>query len=311
MARPVLHFFLLGAALLAVERLVVSSGTDPNPPVVIGAERVAELRRQTVAGSAALAEAELAARIAAEVDDELLYRRALALGLDRGDTVVRNRLIQNMRFAGADPERDDASLYEEALALGLDRTDLVVRRRLVQSMRLSIESRARRVEPDEAALRSWFEAHAERFVRPARVRVTQVFFDRGREAEARAALAALSDAGPAAPAGLGDPFLHPAAQPLQSERELARRFGPEFARAAFSLEPERWSGPVPSAYGFHLVWLHERTAAEPLDLDDVRSEVQYAVLAERADRELAQELARLRQGVEVRIGAPATPASED
>jgi peptidyl-prolyl cis-trans isomerase C len=312
MARPILHFFLLGTALLAFQRFLLPAllpaGEASSPALVIPAERVAELRRQTTAVEPAAAAEELAARIGAEVDDELLYRRALALGLDRGDPVVRNRLIQNMRFAAAEPERDDTALYQEALALGLDRTDLVVRRRLVQRMRMRIESRARRTEPDEAALRDWFDAHAERFVRPARARVTQIYFGRDHEAQARAAHEALTGAGPEAAHSLGDPFLHPAAQPLQSERELARRFGPDFARAVFALEPGRWSAPIASAYGFHLVWVHERTEAEPLVLDDVRSQVRYAVLAERADRALAEELAALRQGVEIRVESP-PPAS--
>ena len=80
--------------------------------------------------------------IRAEVDDELLYRKAKRLGFDRDDPVVQRRLVQNMRFAGADPERDAASLYAEALDLGMHESDPVVRRRLVQRMRLAIEAEA-------------------------------------------------------------------------------------------------------------------------------------------------------------------------
>ena len=90
---------------------------------------------------------QLEALVRPEVDDELLYREAIALGFDRDDPVIFNRLVMNMRFAGAEEGREAADLYREARELGMHLTDIVVRRRLVQRMRLLIESRAAEPEP--------------------------------------------------------------------------------------------------------------------------------------------------------------------
>jgi PPIC-type PPIASE domain len=312
--RPLLHFLLLGAALFALDRGVWPVLWPPTPPpVVIDAERLDALRRAAVAQMGRPPDAaELAALVRADVDDELLYRRARELGLDRDDPVVFQRLVQNMRFAGADPTRDDAELYREALALGMDRRDVVVRRRLVERMRLAIETAAYEPEPDEAELRAFYRENADRYRSPARVRLTQVFFERGHAPAARVALERLvaAGAGPDAADGLGDPFLQSAHQPLQSRSELAGQFGDDFAEAVFTLHPGVWNGPVASTYGVHLVLVQERVEEEPLPFESVRERVRYGVLARRGERALADALGALRRGVEVQVadGSPAPPA---
>jgi parvulin-like peptidyl-prolyl isomerase len=311
--RPLLRFALLGALLFAGERLLLREPARPEP-VVVSTGRLEALRDESLRLGLPQTEQALAALVQAEVDDELLYRRAIALGLDRDDPVVVRRLIQNLRFAGAGPERDDASLYAEALELGLDRSDPVVRRRLVQRMRLAIEEAALTPPPSEDELRARYAKDAARYVQPARTRIAQLYFARGHEDAARRALAALRTeaVAPADAAGRGEPFLHAALQPPLSDAELAARFGRELADAIAPLAPGAWHGPLPSAYGLHLVQVLERTPAGRAPFESVREQLGLGVLADRRARVLEEELARLREGVEVRIEgatAAATPGS--
>jgi hypothetical protein len=340
MTRPLVHFLALGLLLFVTDRLWTRARGDAAaspPPVVISAQRFEQLRSVASARTGrALEAAQLEALVDAEVADELLYRQALAYGFDRDDPVVFNRLVQNMRFAGADPERAAQDLYEDARELGMHRSDLVVRRRLIQRMRLLLESRveepsdselrqrmrllleSRVEEPSDSELRAYFEAQAEELLRPARLRLTQIFFTQQHADTAARALegltsrgldpaTALGPGGAPGPVGaLGDPFLHASAQPPQSEQELARRFGAEFARAVFALDTGRWSGPVASAYGVHLVWIHERSAPELPPFEEVRAKLRYGLLAERGAEAVAAALAELRRGVEVRVESPST-----
>jgi hypothetical protein len=295
--RPLLRFALLGAALFAAERIFLAEPPRPQP-VVLSAARLEALRDEAARLGGPQRESALAALVQAEVDDELLYRRALELGLDRDDPVVQRRLVQNLRFAGADPEQDDASLYAEALALGLDRSDPVVHRRLVQRMRLVLEAQALSVEPTEAELHARYEADAVRYSQPERTRFVQLYFVPEHAAAAQVLMARLR-AQPLdveAAGALGEPFLYPALQPPQSELELAARFGVEFARAVSGLSPGAWEGPVESAYGHHLVYVIERTPAEQAPFEGVRQQIRLAVQAERRARILEAELARLRAG---------------
>jgi hypothetical protein len=57
----------------------------------------------------------------------------------------------------------DEVYYREALALGLDRDDTVVRRRLRQKLEFVSEDLAAQAEPTDAELRAYLEAHPESF----------------------------------------------------------------------------------------------------------------------------------------------------
>jgi parvulin-like peptidyl-prolyl isomerase len=275
--RPLLRFALLGTALFAADRLWWSRVAPP--PVVIRA------------GSADAA------------DDELLYREAIARGYERDDPVVFRRLVENLRFAGAADSRDDPELFDEALALRMQESDPVVRRRLVSRMRLELEAEAPPGDPDEAALRDYYQRNAASYHSAERVHITQLYFRTERAREARRALARLrAEATPPEQAlSLGDPFLHGADQPPQSRDELAGRFGADFAQGVFAAPTGEWSGPIASAYGVHLVFVRAREPARALTFEEVRDPVRLAVVAERRAAALERGLRALRSHAQITI----------
>lgn len=318
--RPAAHFALIGSLLFLGDRWLAGGApggrdTALRPPITVSAARVDQLgasfRRRA---GAAPTPAQLEALIADEVDGEILYREALARGLDRHDRGVRARLIQKMRFLASDPARDPQELYREALALGLDRQDLVVRRILVEKMRLVLKH-AGVVEgaPDDAALLAYLGRHRERFTQDARVSLSHVFLSADRrgarvEGDARRLLAELeagSEAGE-----LGEPF--PVDQRLgaRTRREIESLFGAPFARQILTLEPGSWRGPLRSAYGLHLVQVHEKVPARAAPLAAVRNRVLHAVVAERREQRFEQGLRRLRELYEIRVEDLAPVAGE-
>jgi hypothetical protein len=148
------------------------------------------------------------------------------------------------------------------------------------------------------------------------VRLSHVFLSRDRrstalDADAEALLARLRSEGIAAERAseLADPFLFPSALPPRSERELAKTFGPEFAARAVALRAGEWAGPIPSAYGSHLVWVHDRTPPALAELDAVRNEIREALLVERGRRALREYLEELRLLTPVRVDRPGAPGS--
>jgi hypothetical protein len=299
--RPLVSFIAIGLALFVADRALLRAGQDASP-VVVTRERVDELRATIRAQTGREpGDAELAARIRAEVDDELLIREARSRGFDRDDPVIFRRLVQNMRFAGAADDRSDASLFEEAVDLGMHLSDPVVRRRLVQRMRLMAETLGAEAEPGDEEIRRRYERDWEEYVRPERVRITHLYFAGDREEEATRLLDRLVTEGalPGAPDAVGDAFLLSADQPLQTRRALGDRFGADFADGVFALPQGIWSGPLRSSYGLHLVWVHERVAAVPLPLEAVRDRVRYGLLAERRAESLERLLAALRARTDV------------
>jgi len=166
-------------------------------------------------------------------------------------------------------------LAREALEMGLEKDDTIVRRRLAQKLRFLIEDTSHLVEPTEDELRSYYASHADRFEVPVQVSFTQVFFNpAGREDAAAAAetsLVALQKEGnDELAATIGDRFLLEGEFRDLDAAAVSGMFGPDFAAAVFDMQSGAWSGPIKSAYGLHLVFVSEISAAKSRPFEEVR-----------------------------------------
>ena len=101
-----------------------------------------------------------------------------------------------------------------------------------------------------------------------------------------------------------DPFLIQAALPLWSRRQIAERLGGEFAAGVSTLPLGEWSPPIPSSYGEHIVWLHEREPERLPDLSEVRRRVESTVYRERQATLRLETLALLREDYRIEIAEP-------
>ena len=84
---------------------------------------------------------------------------------------------------------------------------------------------------------------------------------------------------------LGDRILLPANFSGMSLSGIRAQFGPRFAEMVWDQELGVWSGPVPSGYGVHAVFIHERSDAELPDFGQVKEQLTADWLAAR-QREL-------------------------
>jgi hypothetical protein len=108
---------------------------------------------------------------------------------------------------------------------------------------------------------------------------------------------------PATAAESGDAFPLGHDYRASSAHHLQKIFGADFANRVFELEPHEWSGPIRSAYGFHLVWIDRIEPEKVPPFDVVRSRVEQRFLSERREKHLAETLERLREQYGVRIEA--------
>ena len=195
----------------------------------------------------------------------------------------------------------------EARRLGLDRNDSIIRERLAEKMTFVLEPPAA-PEPADAELAAFLEENREAYRRPPEVAFRQVYLAGEADGDALAARAAETltalDAG-ADPATLGDPILLPAEVDLAPLADVRRRFGPEFGRALLDLPLGEWSGPIASPYGSHLVYLTERTAPQDPPLAAIRADVARDFEAKRRRALLDERVADLRAGYELVVEQPA------
>ncbi|MDR9814751.1 peptidylprolyl isomerase [Rhizobium hidalgonense] len=153
-------------------------------------------------------------------------------------------------------------LFREAVSLGLDRDDEVVKRRLAQKMDFLASDVAALQEPTDAELKAWFEKNSETFALPAHATFRHLYFSTDRHGKetkeaAAAALASIEGKSPESSeaAAIGDPFMFQSFYGDATPDQMAKEFGPEFSEALFQLTPGKWAGPVKSGYGWHLIWI--------------------------------------------------------
>lgn len=259
---PLLHFLLVGAALYGIHRL--SASEPEEPPIVVDEAFVAGLERQQVQRSGRAPTPETAEALVDEyVREEVLFREALRLGLERDDPIVR--------------------------------------RRLVQKMELLLGAAAEPPEPSDAELRAHLEAHRSRFARGEQLAFSQVFFATERReapvADARNAREAL-EAG-AEPMSLGDPLPLGRRQPPTEPEAIAGRYGAAFAEALGALEVRIWSEPIESPLGVHLVRLESREPGRAPDLEEVRAAVERDWRRKARSERLEAAIQRLVERAEV------------
>jgi hypothetical protein len=199
-------------------------------------------------------------------------------------------------------------LYREAVALGLDEKDAIVRQRLAQMMEYLLDDVSDLGEPDDGELRPWFEQSRARFVAPAHVSFRHLYFSSDRRGArawtdavaAQASLAAAAIDGTALdPSRLGDPSLIDAVQDARSLDEVAAQLGPAFASALPRLPGGVWSGPIESAYGWHVVRIDALTPERTPSFEEVETVVRAAWSEERRaeTRRRAYEALRARYEV--------------
>lgn len=252
---PLLQFLIVGVLLFATWKAVSPDSTalDKRSRIELTDDDLKQLATTwMLAGRAPPTPEQMQRLVEDRIRQEVLYREALALGLDKGDTIVQRQLARKMEFLA-----EDVSKLEEP-------------------------------KPEE--LKAWYEKNGERFALPPRITFGHIYFSPDRRgakvrADAESALTQL-DGKPMDSPGIataGDPFMY---QQYYGDRpfdEIARQFGPNFARALVKLAPGQWAGPIESGYGWHVVFAESITPQRIPEYEEVEANVRSLWIEDRRD----------------------------
>jgi len=203
----------------------------------------------------------------------------------------------------------DEIYYREALAIGLDRDDATIRRRMRQKMEFIFEDLTAQAEPKDDDLLAYMKKHPEVYLVDPKIAFLQVYINtdkRGTKAETEARQILADLIGGVDPAQVGDSFLLEPEIRLSPLWDIRKQFGEEFSRSLLELKEGKWQGPVRSGYGLHLVFVKERVGGRMPDLNEVREMVTRDWLAERQKELKDAAYAKIRERYTVEIEKPET-----
>lgn len=250
---PLLHFFVIGAVLFAAHGLLQrrSAPEESAKRIELTLDDLRQLnlyfesqwRRPPT-------QQEFAGLLESRIREEILYREALAMGMDKEDTIVKRRMAQKMEF-----------LAEDLSAL-------------------------RQVSREE--LRAWFATNAQRFAYPPRISFHHLYFSFDKhggntQEAAAAALRKIADKPSDSSEGtaLGDSFMFQDYYADRPPDQVGRVLGGDFAAALFELTPGAWQGPIESGYGWHLVFVDSLTPGRVPEFEEVETDVKAAWVADQ------------------------------
>jgi len=276
---PLLHFLLIGTALFLLYQWTGERPDASSTEIVVTAGQI----QHAVSGFEMTwgrppSEIETDQIIDEIVRDEVYYREALTMGLDKNDDGIRARMRSKLEFLS-----QDVSAIED---------------------------------PSDETLRAFMEAHPDDYPAEPQIAFRQVFLSlNGSAAEINARINRLreqlasGDAGVDA-ASLGDESELSFAYELTPMDEIKRKFGRQFAQTIAKLEPGQWSGIIESEQGLHFVNVSERKEGGLANLADVHELVKMAWLEERREEVQEQAYERMREKYTVRV-EPAVDGQSD
>jgi hypothetical protein len=270
LAEPSLHFLAIGGLIFLFYAAVTDTREAPADVIVVTPARIEQL----AAGFEAVwkrppAADERDALIESHIREEVYYREALALGLDRDDTVIRRRLRQKMEFLS-----DGGS-------------DLL--------------------NPADGELESYLAANAAAYGEPPRLAFEQVYLGEAPDPKHLAdSLSLLRSDTVADFAALSEHTLMPLGLELSPVQTVDGLFGSGFFERVAAQPLGVWAGPVESGYGVHLVRILNSRPGRLPPLAEVRTAVLRDWKAAKAleIRELHYARLRARFVVEIEDAAP-------
>jgi len=239
---PLLHFLLLGAAIFVVYNLGPRRSSGDGGKIVVTQGQLASMW------------------------DGFTRTRQREPTHDEWEGLIRDRVREEV-------------YYREALALSLDKDDSIIRRRLQQKMEFISDDVAAQAQPTDDELNAYLQAHPDSFRVAPRFTFRQVFLNPEKRGKSLAhdtaqLLTQLNqEGGKTNISSLGDAIMLDHQYDALPASEVANLFGDKFAKTLDGLSLGRWQGPIESAFGVHLVFVSQRVEGRVPALAEVREAV--------------------------------------
>ena len=236
---PFLHFILIGIALFLLYGMISNKTSSKNTILIDDFDITSLIASWEMQWKRPPTEKELENLIALNIKQEIFYQEALNMNLDHNDEIIKRRLAQKMQFLS----NDIASLKE----------------------------------PTEEELQEYYKAHSDKYLSPASYSLYQITFSPDKRKDnfkdADETLKQFPESTFEEMKNWGDPLPFPYFFSEVSSNELALQLGSKFSEGIKDQEINKWIGPIPSGFGYHLVYITNKVNPQLPDFEIRRKDV--------------------------------------
>ncbi len=236
---PFFHFILIGIALFVLYGMVYKQNSSKNTILINDFDVNSIIASWEMQWKRPPTEKELQNLIAQKIKQEIFYQEALNMNLDHNDEIIKRRLAKKMKFLSND----------------------------IASM----------TEPTDEELKAYYKEHEDKYLTPTSYSLYQITFSPDKRKynykDAVETLKQFPDATFEEMKNWGDPFPFPYFYSEITSNELALQLGSKFTAGIKGQEMNNWIGPIPSGFGYHLVYITKRTEPYLPDFEVRRKDV--------------------------------------
>jgi hypothetical protein len=166
------------------------------------------------------------------------------------DDVIQKRLTENIERLSLESAAASTP-FDEAIALGADQLDPIVKRRRIQRAILELRRLVEHLPATNTA-----ESNVP--TDALRIDFSHLYFTEEQKLHEQTQFLSNQTPEELDIQALGDPFFYGTKLTSFTLGEIERRFGREFSQALSAVQIGKWSHPIASELGWHLVWVHDR-----------------------------------------------------
>ena len=242
-SEPLIHFLILGMLLFLLTSYVRQYRDKQSREIIVDNERIRMMvmNYKTQTGDLPNKE-QLDAMIENYIREEISYREAKKMGLDKDDEIIRRRLSQKFDFI---------------------QTDL-----------------AEGEQPSDQDLKDFYRRHPGLFQTETTVNFSHIYFstdnktDNDAKQKALTVLQQLRNSKLHRAPEKGDRFPLQYDYTEQAAVDIQQNFGEKaILDSLFKAPVNTWVGPVQSGYGWHLVFISKRNNATEIPFDSIKETV--------------------------------------
>ena len=204
---------------------------------------------------------------------------------------------------------DEEILYREAIKLGLDKNDIIIKRRLAQKIGF-LRQEADSSLPSEEEVSDFYNKNIDKYFVGKRITFSHIYFSSNENDKTLADEALTLIRSGSSESDFGEPFLLGKNFSSKTITEIERSFGLRFSKDIQSITPKVWSGPLISEYGSHLIFVNSISNSFTPALEEIKNIIINDLILENQNNSVKEYLKELRNKYQIEILADLNEISD-